>query len=86
VRGDFRHGWETRHILITELAEKGAGDQTIMDIAGHVSRQMLSRYSHFCMEVKRGGLEADGHVFGRHSVLVFGILITFGLCVSLKAA
>jgi integrase len=34
---------DTRHTLITELAENGAGDQTIMDIAGHVSRQMLAR-------------------------------------------
>ncbi|MCX6625791.1 MAG: site-specific integrase, partial [Acidobacteria bacterium] len=32
---------DSRHTLITELAESGAGDQTIMDIAGHVSRQML---------------------------------------------
>jgi hypothetical protein len=31
----------SRHTLITELAEGGASDQTIMDIAGHVSRQML---------------------------------------------
>ncbi len=43
VTGRFH---DTRHTLITELAETGAGDQTIMDIAGHVSRQMLSRYSH----------------------------------------
>jgi len=42
--------------LVTELAESGAGDQTIMDIAGHVSRQMLSRYSHIRMEAKRKAL------------------------------
>jgi hypothetical protein len=29
-----------------------------MDIAGHVSRQMLSRYSHIRMEAKRKALEA----------------------------
>jgi hypothetical protein len=40
------------------LAESGAGDQTIMDIAGHVSRQMLARYSHIRMEAKRKALEA----------------------------
>jgi hypothetical protein len=40
------------------LAESGAGDQTIMDIAGHVSRQMLARYSHIRMEAKRSALEA----------------------------
>ena len=33
---------DNRHTLITELAESGAGDQTIMDIAGHVSKQMLN--------------------------------------------
>jgi integrase len=55
VTGRFH---DTRHTLITELAESGAGDQTIMDIAGHVSRQMLSRYSHIRMEAKRKALEA----------------------------
>ena len=48
---------DTRHTLITELAESGAGDQTIMDIAGHVSRQMLARYSHIRMQAKRHALE-----------------------------
>jgi integrase len=51
---------DTRHTLITELAESGAGDQTIMDIAVHVSRQMLSRYSHIRMEAKRTALDAVG--------------------------
>ena len=32
---------------------QGAGDEVIMSIAGHVSRAMLSRYSHVRMEVKR---------------------------------
>jgi integrase len=48
---------DARHTLITELAESGAGDQTIMDIAGHVSRQMLARYSHIRTEAKRNALE-----------------------------
>jgi hypothetical protein len=43
---------------ITELAESGAGDQTIMDIAGHVSRQMLKHYSHIRMQARRDALEA----------------------------
>jgi integrase len=51
VSGRFH---DTRHTLITELGESGAGEQTIMDIAGHVSRQMLSRYSHVRMEARRG--------------------------------
>jgi hypothetical protein len=29
-----------------------------MDIAGHVSRQMLARYSHIRMDAKRKALEA----------------------------
>ena len=34
---------DTRHTLITELAESGAGDETS---PGRVSRQMLRHYSH----------------------------------------
>jgi integrase len=30
-----------RHTLSTKLAENGPSDQTIMHIAGHVSKQML---------------------------------------------
>ncbi len=48
---------DNRHTLITELAENGAGDETIMEIAGHVSRQMLSRYAHIRTEAKRKALE-----------------------------
>jgi integrase len=48
---------DARHTLITELAESGAGDETIMSIAGHVSRQMLTRYSHIRTEAKRSALE-----------------------------
>jgi len=48
---------DSRHTLVTELAESGAGDETIMAIAGHVSRQMLSRYAHIRTEAKRGALE-----------------------------
>jgi hypothetical protein len=39
------------------LPKAEAGDQTIMHIAGHVSRQMLARYSHIRMEDKRKALE-----------------------------
>jgi hypothetical protein len=49
---------DNRHTLITDLAESGAGDQTIMDIAGHVSKQMLKHYSHIRMEAKRAALES----------------------------
>jgi Phage integrase family len=49
---------DNRHTLITELAESGASDQTIMDISGHVSKQMLKHYSHIRMEAKRAALES----------------------------
>jgi integrase len=48
---------DNRHTLITELAESGAGDETIMAIAGHVSRRMLTRYSHIRTQAKRTALE-----------------------------
>jgi len=62
---------DNRHTLITELAERGAGDQTIMDIAGHVSKQMLKHYSHIRMEAKRAALESivdrpEKHESGAH--------------------
>ena len=49
---------DNRHTLITELAESGAGDETIMEIAGHVDRQMLRHYSHIRMKAKREALES----------------------------
>src|ERR1035441_3451087 len=41
----------------TELSGSGAGVEVIMSIAGHVSRAMLSRYSHVRMEAKRRALD-----------------------------
>jgi integrase-like protein len=49
---------DLRHHAITELAESGASEQTILSIAGHVSRRMLERYSHIRMEAKRNALGA----------------------------
>lgn len=48
---------DTRHTFITKLAESGAGDQTIMDIAGKVSPQMAKHYSHIRMQTKRDAVE-----------------------------
>jgi integrase len=48
---------DLRHCAITQLAENGASDSTIMAIAGHVSRRMLERYSHVRMEAKRTAME-----------------------------
>jgi integrase len=49
---------DLRHCAITQLAENGTSDATIMAIAGHVSRRMLERYSHVRMEAKRNAMEA----------------------------
>ena len=49
---------DNRHTLITDLAESGAGDETIRSIAGHVSPQMLKHYSHVRMKAKREALES----------------------------
>src|SRR5438132_13445070 len=50
---------DNRHTFITGLAESGeAGDETIRDMAGHVSRQMLKHYSHIGMEAKRRAVES----------------------------
>jgi len=49
---------DLRHCAITQLAESGTPDSTIMAIAGHVSRRMLERYSHVRVEAKRKAMEA----------------------------
>ncbi|MGA8500000.1 MAG: site-specific integrase [Candidatus Sulfotelmatobacter sp.] len=49
---------DLRHCAITQLAENGTSDSTIMAIAGHVSHRMLERYSHVRMEAKRTAMEA----------------------------
>jgi integrase len=49
---------DLRHHAITELAESGEADLTIMSIAGHISRRMLEHYSHIRMAAKRHALES----------------------------
>ena len=49
---------DLRHTAITDLAENGAADLTIMGIAGHISPRMLERYSHARMKAKRKAIEA----------------------------
>lgn len=44
---------DLRHHSITRLAEAGVPEQTLMAIAGHVSREMLEHYSHIRMQAKR---------------------------------
>src|SRR5437867_542844 len=49
---------DLRHQAITELGENGLSDQTIMSIAGHVSREMLDHYSHIRLAAKRRAPQA----------------------------
>jgi integrase len=50
---------DNRHTFITDLAESGeASDETIQDLAGHVSKQMLRHYSHIRMEAKRRAVDS----------------------------
>jgi len=49
---------DNRHTLITELAESGAGEETIFEIAGHVDRHTLRQYSHIRMSAKRVAVES----------------------------
>lgn len=49
---------DLRHTCITKLAESQASEQTLMSIAGHMSRRMIEHYSHIRMEAKRAALDA----------------------------
>ena len=55
IRGLRFH--DLRHQAITEMAEMGASDATLMAVAGHMSRRMLEHYSHVRMAAKRTALE-----------------------------
>lgn len=44
---------DLRHQAITEMAEAGASDATIMAITWHVDRSMMEHYSHVRMLAKR---------------------------------
>jgi integrase len=47
---------DLRHQAITEMAEGGASDATIMAVAGHIDRAMMEHYSHVRMAAKRDAL------------------------------
>jgi len=49
---------DLRHHCITRLAEAGVPEQTLMAIAGHVSRQMMEHYSHIRQQAKRDAVKA----------------------------
>jgi integrase len=47
---------DLRHHSITKLAEAGVAEQTLMAIAGHVSKEMLEHYSHIRLHAKRAAV------------------------------
>jgi hypothetical protein len=54
---------DLRHHAITKLAESSeASEQTVMAIAGHVSREMLEHYSHIRQQAKRKAVESLDNV------------------------
>jgi integrase len=55
VEGRFH---DNRHTFVTDLAESGAGDEVIRDMAGHVSKDMLKHYSHIRTQAKRRAVDA----------------------------
>ena len=70
--GSIRKAWEgmlarsgvrcrphdLRHSLCTKMAEAGVPESTMLSIMGHMSREMLERYSHVRVEAKRAAMEA----------------------------
>jgi integrase len=50
---------DMRHTFISRLAENpNVSEQTIKALAGHVSRQMLERYSHIRSQAKHAAIQA----------------------------
>jgi integrase len=50
---------DLRHTLVSMLAENPAvSEQTIMALAGHVSKSMLARYSHIRQAAKQAAIDA----------------------------
>jgi integrase len=48
-----------RHTFFSRLAENpNVSEQTIKALAGHVSRQMLERYSHIRSQAKQAAIQA----------------------------
>jgi integrase len=59
---------DLRHQAITEMAEAGVSDATLMAISGHMSRRMLEHYSHVRMAAKRTVLDKlESGLMGRLS-------------------
>jgi len=57
-RAGVRYRWhDLRHSFVTRLAERpDVSEQTIRALAGHVSNQMLQRYSHIRSQAKQAAI------------------------------
>jgi hypothetical protein len=47
---------DLRHTAITDLATDQNSDETIMSLAGHIDRRMMSHYSHIRRDAKRAAI------------------------------
>jgi integrase len=64
---------DLRVTCITKLSESQASDQTIMSIAGHVSRRMLEHYSRIRTDAKRAALDALDAIAQGPKQAIFGL-------------
>jgi integrase len=60
ARDEIKYRWhDLRHTFVTRLAENpNVSEQTIRALAGHVSKQMLERYSHIRTQAKQDAIAA----------------------------
>lgn len=51
----MKYRWhDLRHTFVSRLAENpNVSEQTIREMAGHVSKEMMQRYSHIRIEAKK---------------------------------
>ena len=49
---------DLRHTVAIKMAEAGVPESTMLALLGHMSRQMLERYSHIRMQAKRAAVES----------------------------
>jgi hypothetical protein len=68
---------DLRHHSITRLAEAGVPEQTLMAIAGHVSRKMLEHDSHIRVQAKRDAVSLltstwTEHIFATPDSIIVG--------------
>jgi integrase len=54
---------DNRHTFVTDLSEGTNSDRLIQELAGHVSRRMIERYSHVRMQARR---QAIAQLSDRH--------------------